>query len=375
MKSTLIATIAAGMLAPAGLSPAQHDRPAGEDPKPTFVPCDTILDARIAGRTEPIHPADLEDLVMDARNGRVVYAIIDTSGLMQSSGSSIALPYGALSWDSGSRQFIVDATRRQLEAVPPCDLTNLALLADESRQVALRDIFGDLPELRAAESGRGDEYTGCFGQRPETIEGTITAINPEARTAYDSACCAVVVGDAGGAQYTVFLAPMTHLTRQSLVPNEGDAISAVAVRAYDGDLKAVHVAKSVRLDGRSLRLRDNDGVPAWTSSGEDARSAPTFYVLAGHMHKGSMYAQGEKFGRIDDVVFEVHSGTAAFAVISVGGVLGVDDTLYPIPWGAFAPGADHDLLIDTPVSTLRLAPKLSEEGIDDHPRGVRRARV
>ncbi len=364
MRRILLAT-AAGAMTLSATSYAQSDRQGETRTKPWFVSCDTILDATVAARSDREHTAEIDDLVVDTRNGRAVYAIIDTNGILGSDNKTVAIPYGALSWNRGNQQFTLDVTADELRNLPECDTRNLAHLQDQSWFSTLRGIFGEQPELHAAAEMRGDEYTRYFTRtRPASFDGEIVAINRQAKTAQGGAFYAVVVEDEDkGEQRTVFLAPVAYLTRESNIPSEGDNVTVTAIRTIDADGEVVHVAKSIRADGKTLRLRDDKGVPAWQTS--DAPMSRSFYMLASDMKDGALHAQRQEFGSVNDVAFEANSGTAAFAIISVGGVLGVGDTLYPVPYGAFASGPSNNLYLDMPASKLKLAPKLSEDGLKD----------
>lgn len=46
--------------------------------------------------------------------------------------------------------------------------------------------------------------------------------------------------------------------------------------------------------------------------------------------------QGEDLGKIDDLMIDLDRGRVAYAVLSFGGVLGVGDKLFAIPWEALS---------------------------------------
>ena len=46
-------------------------------------------------------------------------------------------------------------------------------------------------------------------------------------------------------------------------------------------------------------------------------------------------AQKENLGRIEELVLDAGAGRIAYAVLSFGGVLGMDDKYFCIPWNAF----------------------------------------
>lgn len=44
--------------------------------------------------------------------------------------------------------------------------------------------------------------------------------------------------------------------------------------------------------------------------------------------------QGENLGDLEEIMLDVHSGRVAYAVLSFGGILGLGDKLFAIPWQA-----------------------------------------
>lgn len=44
--------------------------------------------------------------------------------------------------------------------------------------------------------------------------------------------------------------------------------------------------------------------------------------------------EGEKLGTVQDIMLDVPKGKIAYAVLSCGGILGVGDKLFAIPWSA-----------------------------------------
>jgi sporulation protein YlmC with PRC-barrel domain len=66
---------------------------------------------------------------------------------------------------------------------------------------------------------------------------------------------------------------------------------------------------------------------------------------------------GEDLGKIEDVAIDPQTGTIQYAVLSFGGVLGVGNKLFPIPWSALSISPSRDyLLVDIDKESLRRAP-------------------
>ncbi|MCA9513883.1 MAG: PRC-barrel domain-containing protein [Myxococcales bacterium] len=50
--------------------------------------------------------------------------------------------------------------------------------------------------------------------------------------------------------------------------------------------------------------------------------------------------KGEKIGKIDELMVDLNRGTIAYAVVSVGGFLGLGDKLFAVPFSAFTIDTD-----------------------------------
>lgn len=69
---------------------------------------------------------------------------------------------------------------------------------------------------------------------------------------------------------------------------------------------------------------------------------------------------GEELGHIKDIMLDVRSGRIAYAVLSFGGILGMGDRLFAIPWLALELQPDtNTFLLDIPKERLKAA-----EGFD-----------
>jgi len=66
---------------------------------------------------------------------------------------------------------------------------------------------------------------------------------------------------------------------------------------------------------------------------------------------------GENLGKIEDVAIDPVSGNVQYAILSFGGMLGMGDKLFPIPWSSlrFSPSRDY-VLLDIDQENFRRAP-------------------
>jgi sporulation protein YlmC with PRC-barrel domain len=56
-------------------------------------------------------------------------------------------------------------------------------------------------------------------------------------------------------------------------------------------------------------------------------------------------AAGEDLGKLDEVMIDIPSGRIAYAVLSFGGVLGMGNKLFAVPWSALKVDEDEKCLV------------------------------
>ena len=71
---------------------------------------------------------------------------------------------------------------------------------------------------------------------------------------------------------------------------------------------------------------------------------------------------GERLGEIEDIVLDKQSDTLLFAVLSFGGLLGVGEKYFPVPWEALSYDESEDAyIVDVTKDRLQTAPADSLE--------------
>jgi sporulation protein YlmC with PRC-barrel domain len=56
-------------------------------------------------------------------------------------------------------------------------------------------------------------------------------------------------------------------------------------------------------------------------------------------------AAGEDLGKVDEIMIDIPSGKVAYAVLSYGGVLGIGNKLFAVPWNALKLDEDEKCFI------------------------------
>lgn len=77
-------------------------------------------------------------------------------------------------------------------------------------------------------------------------------------------------------------------------------------------------------------------------------------------------AAGEDLGKVEDLLIEPASGSIDFAIVARGGVLGVGEDLYAVPFDALKAvhdkdGKDHHFVISADLETLKSAPAFPKD--------------
>lgn len=78
---------------------------------------------------------------------------------------------------------------------------------------------------------------------------------------------------------------------------------------------------------------------------------------------------GDKLGDLADIVLDRHEGLPVYGVLSVGGVLGMGEKLFAVPWHALRLDTerdhDHRFLLDASIDRLKSAPGFDHDNWPD----------
>ena len=71
---------------------------------------------------------------------------------------------------------------------------------------------------------------------------------------------------------------------------------------------------------------------------------------------------GEDLGNVKELMVDLNSGRIAYAVLSYGGILGMGDKLFAIPWDAFTVDTEsEEFILDVDKERLENAPGFDKD--------------
>jgi len=98
--------------------------------------------------------------------------------------------------------------------------------------------------------------------------------------------------------------------------------------------------------------------------GDLNRRGPGPEVMAADTLQGDPVLNGrnETLGKIRDIMIDVPTGTVAYAVLTVGGLMGLGDKQFAIPWPALVLDADRKcFILDIAKEVLQNAPGFDKD--------------
>jgi hypothetical protein len=77
-------------------------------------------------------------------------------------------------------------------------------------------------------------------------------------------------------------------------------------------------------------------------------------------------AAGDDLGKIEEIMLDVPSGRVAYAVLSFGGVLGMGNKLFAVPWNALTVDEqEHQFTLNVDKQVLENAPGFDKDNWPD----------
>jgi sporulation protein YlmC with PRC-barrel domain len=81
---------------------------------------------------------------------------------------------------------------------------------------------------------------------------------------------------------------------------------------------------------------------------------------------GVRNTDGEDLGKVKDIMIDLDAGMISYAVLDMGGFLGIGNRLFAVPWNSLKIDTDaHELVLDVAKETLDNAPGFDQDNWPD----------
>lgn len=358
--SAVILALAAGAAATAH---AQNTTPASRDAvviasTVDFRSCHWLTDRKVVNNNgEEI--AEVSDLILDRGTGRVEYVVVKTGSLLGMGGRAVAIPFGALKWESGGKnRFILASTAEQLKAFPEYSAESWKSMKDSPK-----DDQGALRQKLAADAATpGDPYAGNLDTAgKQRVEGEITKVERVRTSTFGEQIVITVQPTAGDAR-RVALGPSWYVNGAPAAPMRGETV-VVDTLTLPRDPDRLLAGTHIRTGNRELHLRDTDGSPAWAlktvaSDGRVYSTPYSRYLLLSNLPGAKIDCRGSECGKIHDILLDRYSGEIGFLSIDPNqNFLGISDTKRLIPWSVATVTLDGTVRIDASKEMVLASPE------------------
>lgn len=204
----------------------------------------------------------LKDLVIDTREGRIAYAVVEHGGVLGIGSKLAAVPYSAIKLLPGRKVASLDTNSATLNRVS-FKPSNWPDLQSEQWAAQIHREFNQQPYWQV--------YGYGFYTTPKTTQfvGNITKVQqlPQQRMQ-------VEVQTPSGQAYQVDLGPKSFLEQHNLKITRGQSIQITGF-SVEQQGQAVIKAQKVMQDSQSVELRNAQGEPIWNQPKPQQRAQPS----------------------------------------------------------------------------------------------------
>ena len=215
----------------------------------------------------------VNDLVVDVSTGRIAFGVVTFGGTLGFGGDKVPIPWPLFDVNKDGGLFAVKLDKEQVLAAPRLTEKDWAEFKDSKYAPRVYAHYGiNAPWLERISSAPATPEASPLTQYQQVyttgnegvVTGKITSINEGApMKGVPDVTCISVQSDAGS-KMMAHLAPKWYLDQQGVKFKTGDAVT-INGRWADIEGSRYLIATSITgADGKSLMLRQGDGVVKWT---------------------------------------------------------------------------------------------------------------
>lgn len=80
--------------------------------------------------------------------------------------------------------------------------------------------------------------------------------------------------------------------------------------------------------------------------------------------------QNEDIGKVEEIMIDIHTGRVAYVVVSFGGMLGIGNKLFAVPWSSISVNTERKCFVmDANKERLKNAPGFDQDNWPETPNG------
>jgi len=299
MKSIASLTIAASIFGICSWAHAQEPRNAepgrqdtvGQDPmrKTTTSQVSVIHKASDLIGKNVVNPegktlGEIKNLAIDGEQGRIAYAILSFGGFLGIGNKLFAIPWGALRIGPGGDNFVLNVDKAKLEKAPGFDndkwpdLTNRQVAGELHTYYGITPYWEDANWKGVIQPGRGDRYAADAAgrhdgkhfnpQSVETVTGKVENVDRNTPLEGMPQAMEFTLKTPANETFKVYVGPASWLQGQNFDIRASDQVEVKGSKVMTEGKQCI-IASEIKKDGRTLKLRDERGNPAWPTTDRD----------------------------------------------------------------------------------------------------------
>jgi sporulation protein YlmC with PRC-barrel domain len=113
-------------------------------PGPALMGADTLIGYDVYNQQDE-DLGDIQEIMLDTRNGRICYAVLSFGGFLGMGEKLFAVPWNALTLDSGNKRFVLNVDKEHLKNAPGFDKDAWPDMADKTWADDIHAYYGTKP--------------------------------------------------------------------------------------------------------------------------------------------------------------------------------------------------------------------------------------
>ena len=123
---------------------SESDTGHEDGPGPHLMGADTLIGNDVYNKKRE-KVGDIKEIMLDMRDGRVSYAVLEFGGFLGMGASLFAIPWQALTLDTERKCFVLDVSKESLKGAPGFEKDKWPNMVDPVWEKGIHDYYGTSP--------------------------------------------------------------------------------------------------------------------------------------------------------------------------------------------------------------------------------------